>query len=176
MPLQKLVNFSVDTNFRFICPELPLLSQVAQDVTIPALTLPPAEVFTRFVDIQQPGEKIQYQEIDIGFSMDEYFDVYAEVYSWMHRMAGPPGDSHVPESERKVVVCDSEVILLDNTQRQGRKMVFTDSWPTSIGAVAMDAASQAAANKCVLTMHFATMKLTPPTKNLTELGDLTYNH
>lgn len=176
MPLQKLLNFSVDTNFRIYCPELPILSEVAQDVTIPALTLPPTEVYTRFVDYNQPGEKIQYTEIDIGFSMDEYYDVYAEVYSWMHRMAGPPGESHIEEENRRVVFCDTEVILLDNNQKQGRKFVFTDSWPTSMGAISLDAAGDATVNKGVLTLDFSTMILAPDTKNLTQLGDVKYNH
>ena len=50
MALQKLINFPVTTNFRVQIPELPLLTEVAQDVTLPTITLNPAEVYTRTGD------------------------------------------------------------------------------------------------------------------------------
>lgn len=176
MPLQKLVNFPIDTNFRVVCPEAPLMAELAQDVTIPSLSLPQAEVYNRFVDQPQPGEKIQFPEIDIGFSIDEYLDVYAEIWSWMSRMAGPPGMSQYEESERKVVVCDLEVIMLDNRMKEARRFIFHDAWPTNIGALSLDVGGDASAIKGIVTFEYLAMNITPADKNLTNLGDFNYNH
>ena len=63
MPLQKLVNFAKDTNFRFYCSELPLISELCQDVTLPTVTLGEAEVHTRFIDYPEPGEKLLFPEL-----------------------------------------------------------------------------------------------------------------
>lgn len=176
MALQKLINFPVSTNFRFTCPELPLLSEVAQDITIPPVTLNPAEVFTNTGDYGQPGEKLTFTELDVGFSMDEYFDVYAEVFSWMNRMAGMPELQSIEHSERRIVVADCEIILLDNTMKESRRFIFHDSWPTTMGALALDVAGEAQTMKGIVTFQYAAMQIIPDTKNLTELGDLRYNH
>ena len=176
MALQQLVNFPLSTNFRFNCPELPLLSEVAQDATIPAITLNPAEVFTRTGDYGQPGEKLQFTELDIGFAMDEYLDVYAEVFSWMNRMAGMPGFQTVEEKDREVLFCNVELIMLDNTQRESRRFIFHNAWPSALGALAFDQAGEASTMKGIVTFEYLAMELTPDTKNLTGLGDLRYNH
>ncbi len=176
MALQKLINFPITTNFRFVCSELPLLSEVAQDITIPPVTLNPAEVFTRTGDYGQPGEKLSFTELDIGFSMDEYFDVYAEVFSWMNRMAGMPELQSVKESERGILFADCEIILLDNAMRETRRFIFHDSWPTTMGALPLDVAGEASTMKGIVTFQYLAMEIRPDTKNLSELGDLRYSH
>jgi len=176
MALQQLVNFPVSTNFRIAIPELPLLSEVAQDITIPTITLPPAEVFTRTGDYGQPGEKLQFTELDVGFAMDEYFDVYAEVLSWMNLMGGYPGFQSVEERDRRVLFCNIDVIMLDNAQRESRRFIFHDAWPSTMGALALDQAGEASNMKGVVTFEYTAIEMKPDTKNLTQLGDLKYNH
>lgn len=177
MALNQLVNFPVQTNFRFWCPELPLLSELAQDITIPAVTLNPTETYHRDGDYSQPGEKLLFTELDIGFAMDEYFDVYAEVYSWMNLMAGWELTSKgIVEATRKVLFCDCEVIALDNNQKASRKFIFHDSWPTQLGALPFDQAGDPANIKGIVTFQYIAMSITPDTKNLTQLGELRYNH
>lgn len=176
MALQQLVNFPVTTNFRIQCPELPLLSELAQDCTLPTLTINPAEVFTRTGDYGQVGEKINFTELDVGFSMDEYLDVYAEIYSWMNRMCGMPGFQAVEEKDREVLFCNIDLIMLDNNQKESRRFIFHDVWPSSIGAIALDQAGEAITMKGLVTFEYTAIEMKPDTKNLTQLGDLRYNH
>lgn len=176
MATQTLVNFPVVTNFRLYIPECPLLSELAQDVTIPAITLNPAEVFTRTGDYGQPGEKLVFTELDIGFAMDEYYDVYAEVYSWMNRMAGMPELQSVEERDRYVLFCDIELTLLDNKQKMARKFIFHDAWPTALGAIGYDGAGQAENVRGLVTFEYIAMEIKPDTKNLTNIVNVEYNH
>ena len=171
----KQLNFAIPTNFRFFCSEIPVTSELAQDVTLPSINMGQAQVPNRFVDYNLPGEKIVYAEIDVGFSMDENYDAYAEIYSWMERMCGVTG-SGVPESERKLLFADAEITLLDNTGNMIRKIIFHDAWPVSIGAMALDVSSDASPVKTILTMDYTSMSIVPGTKNLSELAAIRYNH
>lgn len=142
---------------------------------MPSLALNPAEVYHRNVDFKQPGEKITYTELDVGFIMDEQYDAYAEIYSWMARLAGVPGVA-IEEKDRRVLTCNAEVILLDNKQRQVRKFVMHDAWPTNLGAIPMESTGEASNVKSVLTMAYNYMTIEPDTKNMSNLGDMRYDH
>ena len=176
MSIQQLVNFPIATNFRFWCPELPLLSELIQDVTIPGITLNPTEIHNRFVDYSDPGEKLVFQEMDLGFSMDENYDAYTEIFSWMSLMAGPDGMSDVSEEQRRLLFCDSTVTLLDNAQRPTRTLIFKDSWPTSLGAMPYDVSGDSSSVKSILSLQFTAMEISPPAKDLTPLGEFHRNH
>jgi hypothetical protein len=130
----------------------------------------------RFVDYNEPGEKLQFTELDVGFSMDEYLDVYAEIWSWMSRMAGPPGMSQYREDERKIVLADAVITQLDNKLQPSRKFIFHDCWPTEIGAVSLDVGGDGATVKGIVTFSFTAMDITPHDKDLTQLGEFVYNH
>jgi hypothetical protein len=171
----KLVNFPKVTNFRFYCSELPLTSELIQDVTVPTITVGGAQVSNQYVDYNEPGEKMLYTELDLGFIMDENYDAYAEIYSWMTRMVGVPG-IHLPEADRKLVFADAEIILLDNAQKEVRRFIFHDAWPTTIGALPYDATGTADDVVAILTMEYTAMSIKPNTKNITQLGDFKYSH
>lgn len=171
----KLFNFSRTDGFRFSCAEIPIVSELAQDVTIPSVNIGQAQTTSRFVDYNQPGEKIVYAELDVGFIMDENYDAYAEIYSWMQRIAGPPDNMPIEESQRKTLFADASIELLDNTGKMIRKMVFLDAWPVSLGAIAMDTQSSTEI-KSILTLDYTAMIIVPHTKNLSGIADMRYTH
>ena len=172
----KQINYAISTNFRFNCSEIPFVSELAQDVTIPSVKLGQAQITSPFVDYNQPGEKILYAEIDVGFVMDENFDAYTEIYSWMERIAGVPGLSPVPVSQRRTLFADAEITILDNTGNMIRRMIFKDAWPVSLGALEYDSTSSAAPLKSILTLDYTGMIILPFTKNLSGLANIHYNH
>jgi hypothetical protein len=170
MTLKHEPNFAHGYNFLITIPELPIISELAQDFLLPALTLNPAEVPNRFVDYGIPGEKLVYTELDIGFIMDSNMDAYVEIHNWMRLMAGTIDQ---PVEQRKELVSDITLHILNNAKNQVRKFIFTDAWPTSLGAVSYDLLG-ADVTKSILSMKFTNFKITPADSDVSMFTDKVY--
>lgn len=166
MSLNLAPNFSQGYNFDIVIPSLPVVSALAQDFLVPALTLNPMEVPNRFVDYTLAGEKLLYGELDIGFIMDNNMDAYVEVHNWMNLMAGAYDQ---PVEERQLLHNDVTLQLLNNHKNLVRTFKFIDCWPTSLGAASYDLAT-AGQVKSILTMKFTAFTITP---NSAIVGGLT---
>jgi hypothetical protein len=166
MSLNLAPNFAQGYNFEIVIPSLPVVSALAQDFLIPALTLNPVEVPNRFQDYTLAGEKLLYGEIDIGFIMDVQMDAYVEIHNWMKLMAG--AYDQVAE-ERRLLHNDITLQLLNNHKHLVRTFKFIDAWPTSLGAASYDLAT-AGQVKSILTLKFSAFTITP---NTTSQGGLT---
>lgn len=165
------INVSLNNNFILNIPELPVVSEIAQDVILPTITLSGAEHPNRFVDFTAPGEKITYGELDIGFLLDENIDSYVECWNWINRMSG----TDIKEKDRFEYVCDTSLIILNNSKEVVRNIVFKDCWPTSIGAVSYNSSSTGEAISIILTMAFTDMAITPEKNDMTGISKYIYN-
>lgn len=172
----QLYNFTISNNFRVTVPELPMITDLAQDVTIPAITLPETIVPNRHVEDKQPGEKLVFTELDIGFTVDENWDTYAEIWSWMALLAGPDGMSQQIVTERQILYVDIVIEILNNARKAVRRLKFYDCWPTAIGAVSLDTTGDDINTKGIVTMSYTAMDIDPPGKNLTGFTDIVYSH
>lgn len=170
MALKTEPNFQRGNRFQLIIPEAPIVAELAQDFLLPALTLNPAETPNRFVDYGLPGEKLVYGELDIGFIADTNGDAYTEIHNWMRLMAGTIDQ---PVEERKMLHCDVTLLILNNNHKPTRRIIFTDCWPTSLGAVSFDLLGNDPA-KSILTLKFTNMKIDPKANDLTDFTSKQY--
>lgn len=165
------INLTANNNFILNIPELPIISEMAQDVLIPNTTLMQAVVPYSQLDIPMVGDKIEYGDIDVGFIMDENFDGYVEIWNWMNIMAGT--DTAV--ENRFEYYCDVSVIILNNEKEKIRTFVFKDCWPTSISALAMNSDAGGEPLSAILTLAFADMYITPRGNDITGVSKYVYN-
>lgn len=167
----KTLNIALDNNFILNIPELPIVSELAQDVIIPSIQLNAADIYSEWSDYPEAGEKITYAETDIGFQIDDNWDSYVEAYNWMLKSAGT-GITHKHEN-RKQVMGDTTVIILNNDRNPVRVITFIDAWVTTLGAVALDSGGGTSLTG-ILTMqyHYITIKI--PDNNITGIKTPSY--
>ena len=79
--------------FNLIIPRCPMLSFLAQQVTIPDQSIGEGEFGTRRQNIAVPGEKIEYGELQVTANMDEYWLAFEEVNSWHRGISSPYTDA-----------------------------------------------------------------------------------
>jgi len=174
MAISKQLNRWTANKFRIVCTEMPFVSALANDVVLTAVTLNPAEIPTRFSDLKRPGEKIDFDVLSITFLLDENWDSYIEIWSWMNKMCGTDDTNEIIE-ERELVFPDIDVIILTNAGTQIRKIRHKNCWPTSLTPPPITT-SDAEYATCEASFHFDAMEFIPDTKNLTKIDKAYYNH
>lgn len=167
----KTINMSLGNNFILNIPDLPIVSELAQDIILPSLQLNTTEVYSQWATYNEVGEKIEYAETDIGFQIDEKWDSYMEVFNWMGKMAGE-GIIHKHEN-RKQIMGDMSIIILNNQRNPIRVITFVDAWVTTLGAVAFDSGSNEEL-KGILTMQYHYIKFDSPDNNITGVKTIPY--
>lgn len=83
------MNLLGDNTFHFAIRELPAVSLFAQTVDIPGVNIGRAIVPTSNVDYNQPGDKVEFDDLSIQFIVDEDLANYREVWNWIMYLGYP---------------------------------------------------------------------------------------
>jgi len=97
----------------------------AVSASLPSITLPEIELNYRNRHGYLPGEKIQYDAINIRIAIDEELKVYEEIYGWILHNT----------KEKNLDVRDMTLNFLTSHNNVSRAMRFTNAFPTSVGSV-----------------------------------------
>ena len=110
------------TDFKLIFPKLPMVNMFLQTLDIRVTQV---ERHTRFVDINEIGEKIDYQPFNVSFLVDKNLYTYKEIYDWMKRMT---------VAGTKIDDVDNPYVLVGPL-----RIVFIGAWPTSLDRLSFKA-------------------------------------
>lgn len=97
----------------------------AVSATLPSISLPEIELSYRNRHGFLPGEKIEYDPINIRIAVDEELKVYDELYQWIIKNA----------TTNKLEVREMSLVFLTSHNNVSRVMRFSNAFPTSIGSV-----------------------------------------
>lgn len=107
------------TDFKMVFPKLPMCTMFLQTFSIPGISVSSAAQETRYLNVQNIGEKITYTPFSLTFLLDKNMYTYMEIYNWMQRMT--VGGTSVGET-------DNPYLMLGAT----RMITFIDAWPMSL--------------------------------------------
>ena len=91
-PVPSNINPLQNNGFLFAINKLPEVTFFCQEVALPPLDLPPAEMPTPLVDAPLPGDKLNFGELSIVFLVDGEMANYVAVHNWMVGLGFP--ESH----------------------------------------------------------------------------------
>ena len=86
------LDYASPTQFRFSIIKLPKVEYFATAANIPGITLGQANQPTPLKDIPIPGDKLEYDNLNITFLVDENLENYREIHGWLTGL-GFPKDS-----------------------------------------------------------------------------------
>lgn len=85
----KKLNLLADNAFHFEILNMPQFSFFAQTFELPGVNMGLAIQPTPLVDIQQPGDKVDFQDLTITFLVDEELENYKEIWKWIMHLGYP---------------------------------------------------------------------------------------
>lgn len=73
--------------FILVIDKFPNLTFTIQDVRLPGVELPAKKMYSPAGYLFAPGDKLEYNSLDVKFLVDESLNNWREVYNWMRQLA-----------------------------------------------------------------------------------------
>ena len=137
-------NFLSPLNFKFSIKRSPNLNFFIQKAIIPSISLGHIEVPSPFIPIPQQRTSMEYGDLTVQFKVDEDFQNYIEIHSWMRSLGFPDNyTEHANISANPVqtglgIVSDLSLIILNSTKNPNYEFSFRSAWPTYLSEIDFD--------------------------------------
>ena len=83
------LDYASPIQFRFKMTKIPKVEFFVQTANIPGINLGTATVPSPLYDYPVPGDKIQFQTLDLSFLVDENLNNYKELHDWISGLGFP---------------------------------------------------------------------------------------
>ena len=131
--LNQLNVISFETNFL----RMPGVNYFCQRVNIPGITLSSSVISTPFANIPIEGDVLEFEDLTIGFIVDEDMQNYLELYNWLQSL-GFPEKFPQYDNETSSLKSDVNILIHTNKSNPNYSIVFKDVFPVSLGTIAFD--------------------------------------
>jgi hypothetical protein len=82
-------DYSQSNQFKIYLPIFPTTEWFVVRANIPGVTMGQASQYTPFVDVAVVGDKLQYDNFNMTFMVDESLENYMEMYNWVKNIGFP---------------------------------------------------------------------------------------
>ena len=124
---------SFETNFL----RMPGINYFCQRVSIPGISLSNSILSTPFANIPIEGDVLEFEDLSIGFIVDEDMQNYLELYNWLQSLGFPEKFAQY-DNETLKIKCDGNILIHTNKSNPNYSIVFKDVFPVSLGTIAFD--------------------------------------
>ena len=140
-------NFLSPVGFKFSLAKFPKITFFCNSALIPEITLGTYQQPSYLKNIDVPGEKLTYGDLEIRFLVDENMENYLSVYGWLKGLGFPESGKQFKEiitdsdgvRDPKEAFCDGTLSILNSNYREVAKVKFNDLFPVSITSLDFDA-------------------------------------
>ena len=141
-------NFLNPTGFKFILNRAPKVVFFSNQANIPGLNLGTADQTTYLTDIPVPGDKLQFQDLNLRFLVDEDLENYLEIQHWLRGLGFPDSlkeiyewQSNNPNAPSSTLnyTSDGTLNVLSSSSTPNFKVKFLDMFPVSLSDLDFDA-------------------------------------
>ena len=159
------LDYASPIQFRFKMTKIPKVEFFVQTANIPGISLGTATAVTPLYDYPIPGDKINFQTLDISFLVDENLNNYKELHDWISGLGFPsnhqqfadlqatgadrfPGStaSSVATGSKRTpaplaeggIYSDATLTVLNSKNIAKTEIRFKNVYPTSLGSLSYD--------------------------------------
>ena len=159
------LDYASPIQFRFKMTKIPKVEFFVQTANIPGISLGTATAVTPLYDYPIPGDKINFQTLDISFLVDENLNNYKELHDWISGLGFPsnhqqfadlqatgadrfPGStaSSVAMGSKRTpaplaeggIYSDATLTVLNSKNIAKTEIRFKNVYPTSLGSLSYD--------------------------------------
>lgn len=142
-------NFLSPTGFKFTLKKAPKASFFCNQANIPDLTLGLSNLPTYLRDIDIPGDKIVFGDLNLRFLVDEDLQNYMEIQNWIRGLGYPEKVSQyrdlanegIPQpnnSKLQNIYSDGTLQILNSNFIANFQVFFKDLFPYSLSTITFD--------------------------------------
>jgi len=144
-------NFLSPTGFKFSLKRCPSAAFFCNQANIPALDLGIAQQTSYLKDIDIPGDKIIFGDLNLRFLVDEDLFNYMEIQNWIRGLGYPEKLSQLKDlaEDGKIksrfgqsgenIYSDATLQILSNNLVPKFQVMFKDVFPYSLSTISFDA-------------------------------------
>ena len=144
-------NFLSPTGFKFTLTRTPKVGFFCNQANIPDLNLGIAVQPTYLKDLDTPGDKIIFGDLNLRFLVDENLENYMEIQNWIRGLGYPEKLNQFADLEetgvvrgnylkdRQNIYSDGTLQVLTSSQLPNFQVTFKDLFPYSLSTVTFDA-------------------------------------
>lgn len=148
-------NFLSPVGFKFVLNKAPKVDFYSNSANIPAITLGSA-LMTRYgKNIDIPGDKMEYDDFNLRFLIDENLENYMEIHNWMTGLGFPysleqykelkdNSESYYSPGVRTnfYEYSDATLQILNSNFNVSSQVIFNGMYPTYLSSLDFDATSE----------------------------------
>ena len=140
-------NFLSSVGFKFTLAKYPKVDFYSNSARIPEIQLGLIQQPTYLKDIDVPGEKLTYGDLNLRFLVDENMENYMAIHNWLTGLGFP----ETPDQFRKQLLddegqkdyaeqwSDGNLSILNSNFRTTANVKFKDLFPISLSSLDFDA-------------------------------------
>ena len=159
------LDYASPIQFKFTCIKLPMVEFFCQTASVPGITLGTANMETPLNEIPIPGDKINWQDLNVSFIVDENLNNYKELHDWMIGLGFPQNhtqyanliaagkdrfptsdvgvgtnpDTVVPQTvDEGASYSDATLTVLNSKNIAKTEIRFHNAYPTQLGSLQYD--------------------------------------
>ena len=144
-------NFLSPTGFKFTLKRSPKVAFFCNEANIPDLNLGIAVQTSYLKDIDLPGDKIDFGDLNLRFLVDENLENYMEIQNWIRGLGYPENLQQFTAlqnqgiiqgnyvQDRQNIYSDGTLQVLTSSSIPNFQVVFKDLFPYSLGTLTFDA-------------------------------------
>ena len=131
-------SFLSPLGFDFSIKKLPTTNFFVTRATIPGITLGIAAAPTPFVRLPIPGDKIEFNDLQVTFKIDEDMKNYLEVFNWIMGLGFPDRYEQYAALKRKGkgtgdgIYSDASLTILTSAMNPNMEFTFRNVFPYSL--------------------------------------------
>ena len=146
-------NFLSPSGFKFTLTRTPKVSFFCNQANIPDLNLGIAKQPTYLKDIDIPGDKIVFGDLNLRFLVDENLENYMEIQNWIRGLGYPEEVKQFRDlsneglvqgkyvNDRQNIYSDGTLQVLTSSQLPNFQITFKELFPYSLSTMTFDATS-----------------------------------
>jgi hypothetical protein len=154
------------TKYILTFDRLPSMQYFCQEVNIPGISIGTAEFATPILNLKMPGTKINYENLNITFLVDQNLNSWNEIYKWFRNIASPESIEQRDALSTTVKMnginakkynyeSDATLSVLTNMNRVNFKIHFLNIYPISLTGINFNTTLSAdEVIKCSATFNF----------------------
>ena len=144
-------NFLSPTGFKFILKRSPKVAFFCNQANIPDINLGIANQPSYLKDIDIPGDKIQFGDLNLRFLVDENLENYMEIQNWIRGLGYPEEVKQFRDlseeeliqgnyaNDRQNIYSDGTLQILSSNLVAKFQVFFKDLFPYSLSTITFDA-------------------------------------
>jgi hypothetical protein len=145
-------NFLSPTGFKFTLKRTPKVAFFCNSANIPDLSLGVASQPSYLKDIDIPGDKIVFGDLNLRFLVDENLENYMEIQNWIRGLGYPESLQQIYDFQEKGYITpkieaqkqlglysDGTLQVLKSSSVPNFQIAFKDLFPYSLGTLEFDA-------------------------------------